>query len=272
MLKSIDFIEAGFWRYSFAIILLILLTDWKNLILHDFKKNYKGIFLVGFLGLFGFNLFFFGGLLYTSAVNAALIMSLNPALTLLLSNRILKTPLPFNSILGFLIALSGVAYLISKGNILNLANISLGIGDLLILFANILFALHHVWVKKYAVHLSTMHFTLATNFICLICFLFLIPFSGINQLENYPGSFWLSAAGIGFLGTGLAYFLWNKGVKEVGAHRAGIFMNVVPLTTAFLAFFYNEPLYYYHIVSGIIILAGFIFTFYTPSFLVKLKL
>ena len=68
------------------------------------------------------------------------------------------------------------------------------------------------------------------------------------------------AVGIGCLGTALAYFLWNKGVQEMGAGRAGIFMNVVPLTTAVLATVFGESLYFYHLTGGIMVLAGLFLT------------
>ena len=78
MLKESDFVEAGTWRYIFGVIILaiFLLSSSKGKLIQ--KVPIKGVLLVGFIGLFVFNLLFFGGLLYTSPLNAALIISLNP--------------------------------------------------------------------------------------------------------------------------------------------------------------------------------------------------
>lgn len=262
MLINVGFLEAGFWRYLFAVVLLGFLGGKKMLSFRSASTPLKGISLVGIIGLFGFNIFFFWGMMYTSAVNAALIMSLNPALTLLLSNRLLKTPLPTKSLFGIGIAFVGIVYLVSKGNMDNLQAVRFGIGDLLIFIANILFALHHVWVKKYAHGISIMSFTFLTSLICMLCFLLSFPFAGTPQVLSYPGTFWLAVAGLGILGTALAYFLWNQGVKQIGADRAGVFMNVVPLSAAVLTLFFNEVLYSYHFISGILIVAGLMLTLF----------
>ena len=105
-----------------------------------------------------------------------------------------------------------------------------------------------------------VHFTFLTNFLCLLCFMLMLLFTGTGNISTYPSLFWQSAVGIGCLGTALAYFMWNKGVGEMGADRAGIFMNIVPLTTAILATVFGESLYFYHLTGGMMVLAGLFLT------------
>jgi len=93
-------------------------------------------YAVGVIGLFGFNIFFFLGLMHTSAVNAALIVSLNPALTIFLSHKVLGTPLLRKHIIGIFISFLGVAYLLLKGDLSNLFELAFSYGDILILIAN----------------------------------------------------------------------------------------------------------------------------------------
>jgi len=260
ILQEVNFIEAGFWRFLFGVGALVLL-GFKTL--PDLKliiKNIKGISLTGFIGLFGFNTFFFLGLMNTTAVNAALIVSLNPALTILFSHKILKTSVTKIQLLGILIAFLGVAYVILKGETSNLSNLQFNYGDILILIANVFFALHHVWTKKYAANISSSSFTLLTSLCCLIGFLILSPFNGIEKITTHPPVFWESVFGIGCLGTALAYFLWQKGVLVIGADKAGIFMNIVPLSTAVLAVFFNKNLHEYHLIGGLFIILGMLIT------------
>lgn len=269
ILKEVNFIEAGFWRFLFGVVALVIL-GFKNLpTLRTIQENLKGISLTGFIGLFGFNLFFFLGLMNSSAINAALIVSLNPALTILFSSKILKTSINKIQLLGILIAFLGVAYLILKGNITNFSNIQFNFGDILILIANVFFALHHVWVKKYASTISNLNFTFLTSLCCLIGFLILLPASGMENLMTHTLIFWMAVFGIGCLGTALAYFLWQKGVQIAGADKAGIYMNIVPLSAALFAIFFRENLYNYHLMGGLCIVIGLLISKSSTSKLFK---
>ena len=260
VLSEVEFIEAGFWRFLFGAGTLALVGVRSLPSLKSIGNNLRGIALPGLIGLFGFNFFFFLGLKFSTAINAALIVSLNPALTLLLSREILKTKVEKIQLLGISIAFIGAIYLIVKGNITDLANLQFNKGDILIFIANIFFALHHVWVKKFAGHFSSINFTMLTGVCCLVGFTFLLPFTGMENIMTHSTKFWLAALGIGCLGTAFAYFLWQKGVHIVGADKAGIYMNVVPLSAAVLTFFFNENLYFYHLIGGLLIITGLLIT------------
>lgn len=256
MLNETSFIESGTWRYIFGVVPLIFIS-WKAISKVRFtRESFKGILLVGAIGLFGFNLFFFYGLKYTEAVNAALIVSLNPITTILLSSFLLKTSLTKYHGIGAIVSLVGVIYLLTKGSLAILFALTFNFGDLLIFIANTLFALHHVWVKKYSSSFSNLSFTGLTNIICLLGFLIIMPFDGKMISTDHSFYYWISAVGIGVLGTAAAYLLWNKGINHLGASKGGLFMNVVPLAAAVVAIILGENLYSYHIISGLLIIFG----------------
>jgi len=258
MLRYVNFIEAGFWRYLFGVGFLFLLQvrHLKSLSFQEIKKGWKGIVLVGFVSIFGFNVLFFLGLRYTSALNAALIIGLAPATTLLASHWILKTAIHKRQKIGVVIAFIGVLFLLSKGRPDQLLQLKWSMGDLLIMCANLLFALQNVWIKKYAAAHSNLVFTFLTNAMCLLGFILLLPILGMNTPPVIAFDFWLSVVGIGLLGTCVAYLFWNNGVQQLGAANAGLFINVVPLATAVFAVFFSERLEVYHAISGGIILLG----------------
>lgn len=256
MLKEVGFMEAGFWRYFLGVIPLFFLV-YKDLpSISLIRENLKGLVLVGVVCLFGFNVFFFLGVLNGPAINGALIISFTPMLTVLFSNRILKTPLERKQILGLLISLGGVLFLILKGEIANLSEIELSGSDILLLIASVFFALQNVWVKKYGGNMSNKNFTFLTNTLCMLSFLFVLPFVGIESVESHSLSFWLAAIGIGCFGTSVAYLLWNAGIKLTNANQAGIFINVVPLSAAMFSVVFGEELFLYHLISGVFIILG----------------
>jgi len=260
MLSEASFLEAGFWRYAFGVLALFALSIKSLPKLTEFLKAPKGLLLIGVIGLFGFNLLFFFGLLYTSPVNASLIVSLNPAMTLVFSYVILRTKITKFEIIGMLISLVGVIILLTKFDMQRLLELEFSKGDILIFIANLVFALQNIWVKQYAPSFTNIHFTIFTNAICLICFILVLPLAVPIVSVQHSTHFWWSAFGIGCLGTGVAYLFWNNGVSAIGPSKAGIFMNFVPLSTALSAIFLHQQLYQYHLISGVIILAGIIIT------------
>jgi len=259
VLAEVDFLEGGFWRYFFAVLVLLAVNLKQLPSRTTIKKNIKGVFSVGAIGLFGFNLFFFLGMASTTGVNGALIMGINPAITLVLSSFIMKTKIQFNHLLGILIALTGVLYLLLKGQLSALAGLTFSHGDLLVLVSVIFFALHHVWVKKYSSeNTTTKEFTLMSAVMCFVCFLIVLPFSNVSNISQHHTSFWIGTLGIGCLGTGLAYLFWNSGVSLVGANKAGVYVNLVPISAGLSASLFGEVLQLYHLISGGLVIFGLI--------------
>lgn len=259
VLHEVAFIEGAFWRYGLAVAIL-LVVNIKNLPgLQLYKANFKGVFSIGAIALFGFNIFFFLGMRSTTGFNGALIMGLNPAVTLLLSTLILGTMIKWNHLLGIVIAMLGVLFLLLKGQLHKIGELSFSSGDLLVLISSFFFALHHVWVKKYSSHtVSNQQFTLMNAVMCFTCFLFVVPFTEMSNVMQHSSSFWIGALGIGCLGTGIAYLFWTNGVKEIGANKAGVFVNLVPLSAGLSASFFGETIYYYHFISAVIIITGLV--------------
>jgi len=212
--------------------------------------------MIGVICLFGFNVFFFLGLKFSPAINGALIVSLTPALTLLYSNRILKTKLHLREIIGVLFSFLGVLYLMLKGNFSNLVDLTFSWGDLLLFTSSNFFAVQNVWVKSYGGKMSNLNFTLFTTLFCLLSFSLLMPFMSFGSIGSYSTNFWLATVGIGVFGTALAYILWNKGIDLKSANQAGVFINVVPLSAAAFSLVFGEKLYAYHMISGIFIIIG----------------
>ena len=64
--------------------------------------------MLGIVGVFGFNFFFFLGMKHTEAMNGALIMATNPLVTTLLASFILREKIIKRQGIGMLLALLGV--------------------------------------------------------------------------------------------------------------------------------------------------------------------
>ncbi len=258
MMESSSAIVAGFWRYAIAVLILGVLLWGKLPTWREIRQQSRALILVGVGGIFIFNYCFFVGLEHTSAVNAALIMSLNPALTLILNRIFYKSRISNWHTVGILIALFGVILLTTKGQVGNIGAFKMASGDIYLWLANLAFAFYHLGVKKYGGRMQNLQFTFFITAVCCFCFLLIIqPFSW-STIWDYPAMFWYAALGMGGPGTALAYFSWNRGVAGMGIGKAAIFMNTIPLFTSIFAVLFGRTLAYYHLWSGLLILLGLI--------------
>jgi drug/metabolite transporter (DMT)-like permease len=59
--------------------------------------------------------------------------------------------------------------------------------------------------------------------------------------------------------TVLAIYLWNVAIRSVGASRAGVFVNLIPVFGAvFAMLFLGERLYAFHVAGGLLVFVGIV--------------
>ncbi|HEY6895617.1 MAG TPA: DMT family transporter [Rhodocyclaceae bacterium] len=187
--------------------------------------------LLGLVGVGGFNLFFFYGMGSTSAVNGALIMALNPLLTAVLAWAILGERPSLRQGLAFPIGLAGVAIVVLGGG----AGVHLAIGDLLLLIANLNWALYNVLCRRLLP--AGVSGTANTAGIMVAGALVLwcaVAVVGVPlALPGPTAGAALSVMAVG--GSVLAYMFWNAGISKLGTARTAIFINLVPVASMIIA-------------------------------------
>jgi len=185
--------------------------------------------ILGLIGVFSFNYAFFTALHTTSALNAALIMSLSPLTTTLLSTWLLKTTIQRNQIAGIAIAFVGVALVITGGQ---LSALHVAIGDLWMLYACLAWSVYTVLVKKYAAHVPPMQqarWTVTAGAVALIV-LALVHETPLPVLAQQPLPVFLIMGYMAVCGTVLAYLFWLQGIQALGPQRAAVTFNLVPVS------------------------------------------
>ena len=74
-------------------------------------------------------------------------------------------------------------------------------------------------------------------------------------------SAWLAIAYAGLFPAFLGFIFWNKGVEQVGASRAGLFIHLMPAFGIILAaIFLNERLMSFHFIGIALIFSGIFLT------------
>ncbi len=202
------------------------------------------------------NVLFLLGLELTLASDASLIAAAGPAITALLARAALKERLTINKVLGISLSFAGVATLIGlpalAGGEMRL------VGDLLVLGSTTCWSAYTV-LSWLALRRSVpLQVTAATS---LLASLVLLPLGATAWFRMGPGALEPSslalAAYLALAANVLATLWWVKGVSAIGAGRASIFANLVPLaTTALSALLLGEHLSPTLGLSALLVIGG----------------
>jgi len=222
------------------------------------RQQWFATFVLGLLGVFAYNLFFMGALERLPASRAALIIALNPVITIALSSFALGEHLSLRRWMGVAVALTGVWIVISHGDVISIASAGVGLGELFMLCAVISWALYTVIGRKVLTGLSPIA---ATNYAALFGTLLLGLVASREFDTLHAGQFdWKMIGALLYLGVGgtaLAFVWYYMSIKKLGASIASIFTNLVPVFgVAISVLVLGEPLLPSMLVGGAVAIVG----------------
>ena len=253
--------KLSFFRWLLAFFILLPFTI--KAIFKDFRIYKKNITLIVFISILGvtiFNSFTYVALQTTLVINSSIMGGIAPVLIIGFSWLIFKTRTTNIQFIGIFLSLSGIFCIILKGNIFNLFNLYFTPGDIWMFVAVLCWGLYSVLLKKIDNRLSQLATLELMIFIGLI---FIFPFYLIESLEKsfYPSKaidFYIILYVAIFAGI-ISFFCWNKGVSIIGANRAGLFLNLIPVFSSIWAiFFLKESFALFHIIGVLFIIIGII--------------
>jgi drug/metabolite transporter (DMT)-like permease len=222
------------------------------------RRQWMATFLLGSLGVFAYNLFFMGALDRLPASRAALIIALNPVLTISISALVLNEHLSRRRWLGVGLALFGVWIVISRGDLASIAATTVGVGELFMFGAVLSWALYTVLGRKVLGGLTPLA---ATNYAALWGTLLLglvaAPDLGGLRADQFDGRMLLSLLYLGVLGTAVAFVWYYTSIKKLGASITSIFNNLVPVFgVAIAVLLLGEPLLPSMLIGGAVAICG----------------
>ncbi|HKI51463.1 MAG TPA: DMT family transporter [Geothermobacteraceae bacterium] len=252
-------LNAALLRFAIAASLLFLLTLRREGRLPRLSpRQLLSVLLLGLTGIFAYNLFFFHGLQSIQAGRAALIIALNPVVITLCAALCFGETLSVTRVSGVILSLLGAAIVISRGNPGLILAGGIGQGEWLILGCVASWSLYSLLGK------TTMHGM--TPLAAVTCSsiagagLLLVPalFSGrLFEIVSIPASGWLSIGYLGVFGTVVGFLWYFEGIQRIGASRAAIFINFVPINGVLLALLIlHEPLTLALLFGGILVVTG----------------
>ena len=196
-------------------------------------QRWLGMAAAGATGVFGYAAFFLSGLQLLPAGKAALVITLNPVMTLLMAAWLFKERLTTTIALGMVLAVAGAMVVLSHGQPLLLLQGSLGVGELLILGCVVCWVLYTLIGRWMLTGVDALSTTAVTSSIgALLLLLASLVFEGPAALHTAVQSdltAWIALLFLAFGATALAYAWYFDGVKALGAGAASGYITLVPL-------------------------------------------
>lgn len=261
-LEAIPPFTLVFLRFVLATLFLLPFVSKKN----ELKlSSLRQLWFVGLVGALN-PVLLFVALPFTHASVAPLIYACTPALTALYMFFVMGTRITQKQVIGILIGLIGVAIIILAPLAGKVTSAAAFTGNALIFVAAIAFMYYGILSKKFQQHHKVSPLAL-TFYFSLVTVIAMVPFM-LWELTTVNGGaggiiaatearHLLSAIGIGVLGSGMFYLVYQYAIAAGSELAANLFTYLQPVITILLAvLLLNESIGLPFLIGGILAIIG----------------
>ncbi|MBS3935548.1 MAG: DMT family transporter [Sulfuritalea sp.] len=252
------------WRFFFAAASLLLLVVWRYGRLPGlYRKELLLVIGLGASGIFLYNLFFLYGMQHITAGRGALVVAITPVITLLAAAWLLREGMNVQKAIGSVLAFFGCLTVIGQGNPFTPFVGRVGPGELLILGCALMWSIYtligrlgtqSLAQRKLGALVMTAYASCAGFLMLLATALFDNP---AQLAPHYSPASWGAILFLGLLGTTLGFTWFSAAVQKIGAQRASIFINLVPVAAVLQgALLLGERIDLSALIGGALVIAG----------------
>ncbi|WP_112817050.1 DMT family transporter [Ensifer sp.] len=244
------------WVFALAIILALMTPqirrDWDKI-----KQHWLQLLAYGAIGFTTFNALLYSALKYTSAINAVILQAGIPMLIFLFNFMLFRTRASIAQVIGFTVTLIGVLITAAHGDIASLLQLEFNFGDALMIAACVVYAAYTVALRfKPAMHWQS--FIAAPAFGALLSAIPLLFWeigSGTAIVPDMTG--WIIVLYAAIFPSLMSQVLYVRGVEMIGANRAGLFINAIPVFGTLLSvMLVGETFHTFHFIALLLVLGG----------------
>jgi len=236
-LDSFSAVEVSVLRGSGALLLLVPLWWWQEGRQVRVSLREAAMLAALGLGVLGNHLLTLVGLRYIGAGAAGVIIGAGPAITAFLSSLLIHE-VPFGRVwAGCAVSFAGVV-LVSGGGVSAPAGEQAWLGALLIVLGLVSWALYSIGSRQVMERLSPLTVnwtTLCISTLLQVPLLWSDAKATIAGMDSVPSSGWLALLYLIIFATAFGQQAWLYGVRGVGPARAGIFINLIPVSALMLS-------------------------------------
>jgi drug/metabolite transporter (DMT)-like permease len=244
------------WAVALAVVLAIgwrqLARDWTAA-----RSGFVLLFLLGAAGFAGFNAALYNALVYTSAINVSIEQAAMPMVIMAANFLLFATRVTWLQIAGFVLSIVGVGIVASHGDLTRLVELDVNRGDALMVLAVLFYSGYTVALRfKPAIHWqSTMIVMVFGAMVASVPFVAWEAAADRLILPDMRG--WAVVAYTALFPSLLSQIFFMRGVELIGANRAGLFINLVPILGTLLSILIlGEDFHAYHGVAIGLVMSG----------------
>lgn len=259
-LEEIDPLSFNAMRFLLAIIFIWVIVKSRRIHIKIQKGDWPILVFLGLWGNLMYQLLFIYGINLTYSANAAVMLGTIPVWVAVFAHFFTDDKLKLITTAGVFMAFLGV-FLIMAGDARGFSISSDNVkGDIIIVMAAMVFGSYTIISRRLLdrytpVELTTIIMTVGGGSLILVALpsLYRLDYGEISML-TYTGAVYS-----GLLSIGLAYVVWNYGIKQVGAVRTSAYQNLVPVFGLILGFILlGEKLTAMQYVGAAVVILGIV--------------
>ncbi len=244
------------WTLACAVLLVLgwpkLKADWPVV-----RQRLPYLFAMSAAGFAVYNLALYGALVYTTAINASIEQAGMPMLIFIANFLLFRLRVSWAQILAFFISIAGVALTAAHGELARLLELDVNFGDPLILLSIIVYSGYTVALRfRPEIHWMSLMIALTGG-----AALASAPFAigeflyGAGIVPDLQG--WAVIVYAVLFPSLLSQVFFIRAVGMIGANRAGLFINLVPIFGTLLSVLVlRETFHLYHAIAMAMVLGG----------------
>ncbi|MBN9232480.1 MULTISPECIES: DMT family transporter [Phyllobacteriaceae] len=247
-----------FFRWAIAVAVLLpiggraFVEDWPVI-----RRHLLLILLLGACGFSLFNVIFYAALNYTTAINVSIEQASMPILIIVANFIFFRLWVGWAQALGVALTVVGVVITASHGDLAGLMRLNLNFGDAIMLVAVILYSGYSVGLRlKPALQWQSL--MLALSIAALVTSVPFFVWEVASSVAVFPDSRgWAITLYTAIGASVVSQVAYIRGIEMIGANRAGLFINLVPIFGTLLSIvLLGEDFHIYHAIALALVFGG----------------
>ena len=247
-----------FFRWAIAVAVLLpiggraFVEDWPVI-----RRHLLLILLLGACGFSLFNVIFYAALNYTTAINVSIEQASMPIPIIVANFIFFRLWVGWAQALGVALTVVGVVITASHGDLAGLMRLNLNFGDAIMLVAVILYSGYSVGLRlKPALQWQSL--MLALSIAALVTSVPFFVWEVASSVAVFPDSRgWAITLYTAIGASVVSQVAYIRGIEMIGANRAGLFINLVPIFGTLLSIvLLGEDFHIYHAIALALVFGG----------------
>lgn len=233
-LQEVPPVTIAFSRVLIAFVVLLPL-GWRSARRerHLLVRHWRPLLVMAVTAVTLFNTLIYAALVFTSATNVSVLEATIPVATVVLSTVVLHERLRPVQWAGVLVSLTGSLWVVTTGDVRTFTGAGHNLGDAIMVGAVLCWAVYSVTVRRHLHPLPEYGALLAMTGVSVLLLLpaVLAEWVVLGPPPLQPGPYWWGLLYLGVFPSVVALVLYNRAVAQLGASKASVFLNFLPVAT-----------------------------------------